>query len=311
MSETIIGSEAPFRVLGLLEDEDGVTRNQVLIGGGVGIAAVAIGLGAYYLLREPPLADEFISHSRDDLSEKDPLSQTWRRIPGYKVELQPQAVTQPIPEERSVSELIVKSMHDDSRIAFHIRWEDDTKNEREAMARFRDAVALQLPVNDKNPPVAFMGAKGSAVNIFHWKASWQKDIDDGFQDVADSFPNIFEDVTPEKIMEGDTSVQFYPGRVVGNSLSDQDKSSPIEELVAEGFGSTTTDESMDSDGKGVYEDGKWFAVISFPMERGEDRARVEPGSNKNVAFAVWDGAHQEVGARKHWANWQSLEVEEA
>jgi hypothetical protein len=88
------------------------------------------------------------------------------------------------------------------------------------------------------------------------------------------------------------------------------KVSPVEELVAEGFGTLTTQKVQNSFGKGVYENGKWNVVIMRPMLTGDmTDKQFKPGEKTNVAFAIWDGGNREVNGRKAVALWHDLIVE--
>ena len=71
------------------------------------------------------------------------------------------------------------------------------------------------------------------------KASWQADVDRGQQTVRDAFPNGFNDWIPEELMDPELARVFYPGLAAGNPLSAAGKTSPVEELIAEGFGTLT------------------------------------------------------------------------
>jgi hypothetical protein len=48
----------------------------------------------------------------------------------------------------------------------------------------------------------------------------------------------------------------------------------------------------------------WSVVLSRPLPTGLD-----PGRRTQVAFAVWQGAHQEAGARKMRTVWVPLAIE--
>ena len=61
-------------------------------------------------------------------------------------------------------------------LLFCLEWQDNTKNDRLTPGTFRDGVALGLPLGDA-PAFFCMGQLDHYINIWHWKADWQSDID--------------------------------------------------------------------------------------------------------------------------------------
>ena len=62
------------------------------------------------------------------------------------------------------------------RSRFCLEWQDNTKNDRLTPGTFRDGVAIGLPLGDA-PAFFCMGQLDHYINIWHWKADWQSDID--------------------------------------------------------------------------------------------------------------------------------------
>ncbi|MBM3141287.1 MAG: hypothetical protein FJZ92_14045, partial [Chloroflexi bacterium] len=241
---------------------------------------------------------------------EDPADVAWRREPAVTVPLLPQQMTTPSLQQASIEQVQVRVLHNDQEIAFMVEWADQAVNEIEAVSRFRDAVAVQLPVNADPPPLITMGAKDQPVHILHWKASWQADVDRGQLTVKDAFPNAFNDVYPESVMGEAAAKVFYPALYVGNPMAKREKKSSVEELVAEGFGTLTHQEQQRAKGRAAFVSGRWRVVITVPMKATDtNQATITPGTPTNVAFAAWDGAKKNRGARKHWSNWVALEVE--
>jgi hypothetical protein len=264
-------------------------------------------------------ADRFVSYHRPQgLPAEDPLNPAWALIPGYRVDLLPQNVTPPHLYRTSISHLVVRSLHDGQTIAFHLEWDDGSEDPLEAIDRFRDAVAVQLPLHpEKSPPVT-MGAKGNPVHVAQWKASWQRDLERGFQGVEALYPHTYSEVLSSgprgARQEGAESI--YPALRVKNPLAERRRRSPVEEFLAEGFGTLTHHPRQEARGKGVYRSGGWSVTIALPMRGGPDKASLEPGRKHPVAFALWNGSGRadprgemgNSGARKHWAGWVELEI---
>lgn len=289
--------------------------------------ALAIGVATYVAMR-PGAAEKLVAHRHQGpLPIDNPTAEAWLDLDHFPVTMLKQQITAPQPAELAVPELWVRALHNGTDIAFHIEWGDTEVNDLDKMVAFRDSVAVQLPVADEPnaaapltsvtmglAPVAASGTTpatpGQTVHIMHWKASWQYDVDKGRRTVKDLFPNMYNDVTPEGLLGEANSLVFYPGVFAGNSMSARERKSPIEELIASGFGSLTTHEKQVANGKGVNVKGRWYVVLSMPMDSGDaTKAKVQPGTSSPVAFAVWNGQKQNRGARKQYANWVPMEVE--
>jgi len=202
--------------------------------------------------------------------------------------------------------------------------------------QFRDAIAVVFPTTEGKTFIA-MGGPGTPVNILQWKADWQKDVDMGrYLDRQDAYPNMaydlyvgdkdtkesgegnqgieggYNDPTNPRVPVEDVNKMYLPGSAAGNTFSTRDapRQTPIEELVAEGFGTLTPQGHQDSFGKGVYENGMWKVVIARSMlTKDPTDAQFYPGKNKDIAFAVWDGGNREVNGRKSVALWHTLVVD--
>ena len=266
----------------------------------------------------------------DQAIPMDPTASIWENAPATQVKVMGQNITIPILFNASVSSINVRSMNNGTWIGFWLEWADPTESTAALSTnQFRDSIAISLPTTEGKTFVA-MGGPGTPVNIMHWKADWQKDIDlNHYQDREDAYPNMaydfyigddvrngeiaggFNDPTNPRHPVTELNPMYEPGLAAGNSLSNLVKFSPIEELVAEGFGTLTTQKHQNSLGKGVWENGVWKVVMARMMLTGDmTDAQFEPGKNKDIAFAVWDGGNREVDGRKAVALWHNLIVEQ-
>ena len=89
-----------------------------------------------------------------------------------------------------------RGIHNGNRyFLLRIRWSDATKNDRAIKhEQFRDAVGLMFPlgivkISPETPFSPRMGDRGKTVNIWHWKADWERDLqaDGGFEHMKDQF----------------------------------------------------------------------------------------------------------------------------
>lgn len=91
---------------------------------------------------------------------------------------------------------------------------------------------------------------------------------------------------------------------------EQGRRSPVEDLVAEGYGTLTTKPAQHVGGRGVWSGGRWKVVFSRPLRTTDDEgAQFAPGNVVPVAIAVWDGGHSEGDGQKSVSTWHALRVE--
>jgi hypothetical protein len=241
----------------------------------------------------------------------DPADAAWTSRPPVTVALLPQNMTTPMLEEQTIREIRLRALHNSERLAFHLEWEDEDVDELDAMATFRDSVAVQLPLNPDGTTPVTMGGAGRPVHILHWKASWQRQVEHGPREVRDAFPHAVNEVTPEAMMGEEAARVYYPALNVGNLAAARVRESAVEELVAEGFGTLTTQDEQRARGRGEMADAHWRVVVDLPMRGGDTQPTLRPGASTPVAVAAWDGGRGNRGARKHWSNWLTLDLESA
>jgi len=267
----------------------------------------------------------------------DPNASLWDNAPQVEVPVMGQNITIPILFNPTVKSVNVRSMNNGTWIGFWLEWADPTESFMAlATHQFRDAIGVVFPATEGKTFIA-MGGPGTPVNIMHWKADWQKDVDmQRYLDRQDAYPNMaydlyvgdketketgegdqgieggYNDPTNPRVPVEDVNKLYLPGSAAGNTFSTRDfpRQTPIEELVAEGFGTLTPQKSQNAQGKGVWENGMWNVVMARPMQTGDSSdAQFSPGENKDIAFAVWDGGNMEVNGRKSVALWHTLVVE--
>jgi hypothetical protein len=232
----------------------------------------------------------------------DPTALVWNQTQAVAITLSPQQITQPY-GGGATKELFVRTLHNGRLIAFLLEWADATQDQEIAQTdRFSDAVAVQFPVEFETNPSPFMGDARNAVNIWQWQAAWQRDIDEGgLADVDRTYPPYADEVP----------YGIYVGRDVGNWRSQRDHKTPVENLIAQGFGTLTHQELQHVLGRGVWENGRWKVVLVRALHTGlMGDAPFEAGQKSSINFAVWDGSSGERGARKSVSlAWHELMLE--
>lgn len=282
-----------------------------LVAGGAAVAGIAVAIegrkGA-----EPAEGAPIVARYRDgELPAGDPRSGTWRDATRSAVPIGPQQIVQPYLERQGVSELAVRALASPVELALLLEWEDDSVDDLDGIRRYHDAVAVQLPTRaGAEPPPLTMGAPGSPVHILQWRATWQRDIDSGGKTGVDHiYPEVVHDIMPDDILPPETAQLYWVGREAGNPLSKVSRSTPVEEVVAEGVGTVTHLPNQLARGAAVHDDGRWRVVIALPTARQGVGEALSPGSTWPIAFAVWLGSDENRGGRKHISAWHTLEIE--
>jgi hypothetical protein len=261
--------------------------------------------------RALPTPSEVLAKRVSQLPLDDPLSPLWSEVPEHTEKLLLQDQTDPKQTSVSIPEIRIRAMHDGSWLAVRLEWEDSTKDVMTDVNRFSDGVALQFPMNaGGDVPDAAMGLKGKPVRIHHWKAS-REAFGKGEDPLKALYPNARIDHYPFEAAPNDAErdqmvLRYSPARALGNPVASI--SGPVVDLWAEGFGTLTADTRSISKGHGVYEGGRWFVVISRPLDSSPTDA-LRPGNRTYMAVAVWDGSHGDVGSRKMRSGWIPFEIE--
>lgn len=254
-------------------------------------------------------------HIAGDAGKLEPDSPEWRKAPEMAVALLPQDMTDPKLIEVAISQVKVKAMCGGQRIAFRIEWDDPTEDMISEDGRFSDAVAIQLPpAPGGQVPDPTMGLTGQPVLIHLWKACYQRRLEFGPWDIRQTFPNATVDHYPFEAASdeerGQLTAQYTIALSAGNPLA-ASRTSSVDDLTAEGFGTLRPLPAQASAGKGKWANGKWSVVITRPLSVPEwlSGPGFKPGDSTFAAFAVWDGGRDNAGSRKARSVWTPLTLE--
>jgi Ethylbenzene dehydrogenase len=274
------------------------------------LAAVLAGCGG----SGPPVSSTEVVAAHHDSLPDDPDAAAWQQAPEYRATLMLQDMVEPRLLAASTPEVRVRALTDGTRIAFRLTWPDATRDDLPDTGRFSDACAVQLPrVIQPDVPAPQMGETGRPVEITYWRASWQAVIDGRPDTLAVIHPGAsidhypFEAPSLEKGSPEQEAMakRYAPARALGSDMAGP-RERPVEDLVAEGPGTIVRAPNTRSAGRGRWVDGGWATVLSRPLPQG-----LRPDTRTQVAFAVWEGAHQEAGARKMRTAWIPLLAEGA
>ena len=252
----------------------------------------------------------------EPLPTEDMASSLWERALPVDVPLSGQKTTQPMNMDAAVGSVSIRSLNNGEQITFLLEWEDEVEDVGGGVATYRDSVALQFPAAESGDPfngficmgIGIDGGETTLIDIILWRADFQKDIEEGFTDIQDIFPNLGITEYPE--LAQPDAVIFRPAEAVGNPLANSTRSTPIERLYAEGFGTLESRESVDAIGWGQWQEGKWKVVITRPLASEDPlNSQLELGQLTTLAIAAWDGGDQEVDGKKSVSSWLTIEVQ--
>lgn len=277
----------------------------------LGLAALL--LGAASCAKKPNLSPGEVKAVRSAALAASPTDAAWAALPVHVAPLVVQDLVEPRLLKATTPEVRVRAMHDGTTVAFLLDWADATKNDLPGPASFTDACAVQFPAAPpaRDLPAPQMGEKGRGVEITYWRASWQAVVDGRGDTLRDVYPNAAVDhypfeaksLTPGSPEQKEAELRYAPARALGNAMAGP-RQKPVEDLVAEGPGTLSPGAGTGSNGKGVRTPTGWSVVLSRRLPSGV----TAPGRSQ-VAFAVWEGAGDESGARKMRTVWIPLNLE--
>jgi len=251
------------------------------------------------------------------LPAEDPDAAIWRSVPEHRATLIVQDVTEPKLSRPGVTLVRVKAIHDGRSIVFRLAWTDTTKDVIPETGRSSDAVAVQfavLPGTDL--PDAAMGETGKPVEICYWKAVWQDDHErarnGGADRVATLYPSMAVDHYPASAnpsAQVEMERRYAPAAAAANPVTVPPQAGAVQELLAEGFGTSMVPADQKATGRGVWARDTWTVTVARPLEGGPGRSNLALGRRSYLALAVWDGADRQTGSRKMRSGWVPLFVE--
>jgi hypothetical protein len=242
-----------------------------------------------------------------------PADEAWKDVPEHVAKLIPQDLVEPRLMTPSTQEIHVQAVTNGSEVAFRLRWADTEQNDLADAGRFTDACAVQIPRKiDANAPAPQMGEAGKPVDIIFWRADWQASVNGRGDTIRDLYPNASIDhypfqaasLPPGSPEQKEMANRYAPAQALGNRRTGP-RETPVESLTAEGPGTLGPGPANGARGQGARIENGWAVVIGRKLPEG-----LAPRVRTQIAFAVWEGSHQEVGARKMRTGWIPLSVRE-
>jgi len=221
-------------------------------------------------------------------------------------------------------EVIVRAIHDETRVSILLEWADPTADLSILSARsFGDAAAVQFSLKEQDPPLFVMGAPDNLVNIWYWSNA----ADPRAPDIEAKYPGMAVDdyplsgrVYPRREMghadavvpAQTTQAPFISAWAADNPISAPGRARKMMDLNAAGFGTLQPQGAKDQNvgGEGWWSQGRWRVVFTRTLESaGENDVQLLAGSIHPVAFAVWDGSRMDRNGQKSVTTWYRLRVE--
>jgi mono/diheme cytochrome c family protein len=245
----------------------------------------------------------------------EPADARWDAVPATYIALMPLWW-----RDERVEGVEVRAVHDGGNLAIQVAWRDASENLEQAHVNsFGDAAAMQFST-DKDPPFFGMGDGAAPVNIWLWKAAWERDLL-----TRDNPPLPY----PRAMMDFDISVKrpgpssaatgaskveerdpkFYAGWGAGNLIANPHRPASVENLNAKGFGTLQARAALAQSvrGKGVWSRGAWRVMFVRSLAApGKGDVEFRPGQNVQVGFAVWDGQAGDRNGQKSVTIWHDL-----
>ena len=281
----------------------------------------------------------------------DPTDPFWSQYGPTKgkhvtVDMDPQMITNPMWPNPSTKWVTVKAATNGKEIAVYLEWTDPTRNDVMVQSQqYKDQAAIMFPVKQsgEEPPFT-MGGDGERVNIWQWKATWQRegagttgnigmaDMEDQYKFMAMGSGSYYM-YEPDGALKmqggkmgrqgaGDISKRssyvdfgmgknegvFNPGRATGNLLSDASgRISAVEDMNAEGFSTLTTQAHQDVDGKGNWSNNRWGVVFKRALKTSDSNDTQFSGGKTPMAIAIWNGNNKERNGQKAVTQWNELQ----
>lgn len=261
----------------------------------------------------PPQVPEVVA-TRVATVPSDPADAAWHTAPVHVAPLLLQDMVEPRLLKASTPDVRVQAATDGREIAFRLEWVDATGDDVPLPGQFSDGCAVQLPAQAAaDAPAPQMGETGRAVEITYWRASWQAVVNGRGDTIRDLYPHAAVDHYPfeaASLAEGSAERKamedrYAPARALGNTMAGP-RDRPVEDLIATGPGTLTPATETRSHGHGIRTKDGWAVVLRRPVPSELAGLRRSP-----VAFAVWEGAQEETGARKMRTGWIQMSMEAA
>ncbi|QPJ66845.1 MAG: nitrite oxidoreductase, gamma subunit [Candidatus Nitrohelix vancouverensis] len=221
---------------------------------------------------------------------------------GSLIEMDPQMITNPMWPNPAVKWVNVKAASNGKEVAVRLEWTDGTRNDIMVRSQqYKDQAAIMFPVDQtgEEPPFT-MGGDGERVNIWQWKATWDKEAaglagNDGMQDLEDQYADM--------VLGGGGYYMYEPDGTLSGLDTVHEPGAKEASLSNRGAGdiskrSTHYDSGMGKN-EGVYNPGRATGNI---MSDARKRVSAVEDMNAEGFSTLTTQAHQDVQGKGDWEN---------
>lgn len=243
------------------------------------------------------------------LDPTDPFWSNYGPTKGLQVvvDMDPQMITNPMWPNPSTKWVNVKAARNEKEIAIRLQWTDSTRNDIMIQSQqYKDQAAVMFPVKAGSEPPFTMGSEGERVNIWQWKATWDKEAagragNEGMQDLEDYYKDMAMGSAGYYMYEPDGNLMLKGALKPGISGSKDQRSQAgvhtggAGEIVKR---STYIDQGMGKN-EGVYNPGR--ATHNILSDATMRRSPVED-LNAEGFSTLTTQANQDVDGKGNWSN---------
>ncbi len=223
------------------------------------------------------------------------------------IDMDPQMITNPMWPNPTTKWVFVKAATNGKEIAFHLEWTDATRDDIFVTSQqYKDQVAIMFPVKQsgEEPPFT-MGGDGERVNIWQWKATWDKEgagfaNNSALQDMEDQYDYMALGSSGYYMYEPDGKLQLtreFSAKTGSKDMRGKGGSG------TQGAGNISKRGSMVDYGmgrnEGVFNPG--IATYNILSDNTMRRSPVED-LNAEGFGSLTTQAHQDVDGKGNWNN---------
>ena len=281
------------------------SRSSLAIVAGLVLVGVLAGIA-----RAPVASSQAMTLRAMRLPEQPPLDpdwSTWTKLSSIDVPITAQNLTYPM-GGGSIPSVKLQAAHYDRVLYIRAAWKDATEDGAAVNVNtFSDAVAVMFPAKSAvNIPSFCMGQANAGVNIWQWRADSQAGGPDALTKTL--HPNALSDGVPALLADDPV---YQPARALNNPVA-MFGTTPVQNLVAQAFGTITLASDQSVNGQGVWRDGEWSVVFARPFD-GADPGQASFTSSvaTNLAVAVWNGSQGDRGGQKTVSQFVTLSMSNA
>jgi len=238
----------------------------------------------------------------------DPTDPFWSQYGPTKgmdvgIDMDPQMITNPMWPNPNTKWVSVKAARNDKEVAVRLEWSDPTRNDIMVQAQsYKDQAAIMFPVKQEGEEPPFtMGGENERVNIWQWKAEWDKENaghggNTTMQDMEDNYRNM--------VMGSGSYYMYEPDGKLAMAEFKSGEPGTKEELRKNSGASDISKRSTFLDfgmgkNEGVYNPGR--ATGNILSDASKRRSPIED-LNAEGFSTLTTQAHQDVDGHGNWNN---------